>query len=182
MKTMLAAFAAASLPLVATGCSSIIEGRSQTLSFASNPPGASCTLTRNGAVIGKLTTPAGLVVEKTKHDIHVICSKDGYEDSTAFLKSEVAGATFGNIILGGGIGWAIDSASGADNKYQEVTTVTLNPKIPQIVPAVQSAPIPDPSQQKGVEARLLQLKQLLDQNLITQTEYEERRQTIIQSL
>lgn len=38
-----------------------------------------------------------------------------------------AGATFGNIVLGGGIGWAIDSASGADNKYTSPVNITLVP-------------------------------------------------------
>jgi len=110
------------------GCSSVIEGTSQTLSFESNPPGAECALERNGVAIGNVKTPGGIVVQKTKHNIRVTCRKDGFEDATAHLKSEVAGATFGNIILGGGIGWAIDSASGADNKYQSITTVTLIPR------------------------------------------------------
>lgn len=114
--------------LSTTACSSIIDGRSQTLSFNTNPPGANCVLTRNGMTIGNVQTPGGIVVEKTKHNIQVVCSKDGYDDSTALLKSGVAGATFGNIILGGGIGWAIDSASGADNKYDDVVNVTLNRK------------------------------------------------------
>ncbi len=115
------------LALMAAGCSSIIEGTSQTLSFDSNPSGAECTLNRNGMAIGSVRTPGGLTVKKTKHDINLVCHKDGYQDATAFLKSDVAGATAGNIILGGGIGWAIDSASGADNKYNEHTTVTLVP-------------------------------------------------------
>lgn len=117
-----------SLVMLTAACSSIIDGRSQTISFNSNPPGANCILTRNGLAIGNVQTPGGIMVEKTKHNIQVVCSKDGYDDSTAMLKSGVAGATFGNIILGGGIGWAIDSASGADNKYDEVVNVTLNRK------------------------------------------------------
>lgn len=111
-----------------SACSSIIEGTSQTISFNSNPPGANCILTRNGLAIGNVNTPGGIVVEKTKHNIQVVCRKDGYDDSIVMLKSDVAGATFGNIILGGGIGWAIDSASGADNKYLEVVNVNLSRK------------------------------------------------------
>ena len=33
------------------------------------------------------------------------------------VESDVAAMTFGNIILGGGIGVVIDAASGASNKY-----------------------------------------------------------------
>jgi len=42
---------------------------------------------------------------------------------------------FGNIVLGGGIGWAIDSASGADNKYDGVVNVTLVPASAEIAAA-----------------------------------------------
>ena len=119
---------------VASGCSSIVDGTSQTLSFESNPPGADCALERNGVSIGNVKTPGGIVVQKSKHNIKVTCKKEGYQDATAHLKSGVAGATFGNIILGGGIGWAIDSASGADNKYEEITTITLVPVVPGATP------------------------------------------------
>lgn len=113
---------------LATGCSSIVDGTSQTLTINTTPSGANCVLNRNGVAIGNVqNTPGGIVVEKTKHDIIVTCSKEGYEDATFHNKSDVAGATFGNIILGGGIGWAIDSASGADNKYTEIMNITLLP-------------------------------------------------------
>lgn len=121
-------FTAAAIVASTAACSSIVDGTSQTISFNTNPPDARCVLTRNGLTIGNVQTPGGIVVEKTKHNIQVVCSKEGYEDSTAMLKSGVAGATFGNIILGGGIGWAIDSASGADNKYDEVVNLSLNKK------------------------------------------------------
>ena len=111
-----------------TGCSSIIEGTNQTLTVNTTPAGATCVLNRNGQVIGQIqSTPGGIVVEKTKHDINVVCNKEGYLEATYFNKSDVAGATVGNVILGGGIGWAIDSASGADNKYTEIMNITLIP-------------------------------------------------------
>jgi hypothetical protein len=53
--------------------------------------------------------------------------KDGYQQTTYLNHSGVAGATFGNIVLGGGVGWAIDSASGADNKYESPVNMTLLP-------------------------------------------------------
>ncbi len=161
--------------LTLAGCSSIIEGTSQTLSFESNPPGADCALDRNGVAIGNVRTPGGIVVQKTKHNIRVTCKKDGYQDATAHLKSEAAGATFGNIILGGGIGWAIDSASGADNKYQEITTLTLSP-VPQ---AQQPATIPTT---RSTAERLATIKKLLDEGLISQEEHGRRRDQIISGL
>lgn len=108
------------------GCSSIIEGRSQEIVINTNPSGASCTLIRNDMPIGNVSpTPSAILIEKTKYDILIKCNKDGYEEATYFNKSGAAGATVGNIILAGGIGWAIDSATGADNKYDSPVNITL---------------------------------------------------------
>ena len=43
------------------------------------------------------------------------------------LDSGIEAATWGNIVLGGFIGWGVDSAAGADNKYPEQVTITLVP-------------------------------------------------------
>lgn len=153
------------------GCSSVVEGTSQTLTFETNPSGANCVLERNGVAIGNVTTPSGIVVQKTKHNILVTCRKAGYQEAKATLKSEVAGATFGNIILGGGIGWAIDSASGADNKYQAITTLTLLPE--SATPVAEKA---------NANERLVAVQKLYDDKTITEAEYKERRQKILDSM
>lgn len=125
----LAVFSAVAALVAVTGCSTIVEGTSQTLSFNTDPSGATCSLVRNGATIGKVVTPGAVRIDRTKHGIDVTCSLDGYEPGTTHLKSHASAATFGNIIAGGGIGWAIDSAAGADNKYDEATFITLNKKV-----------------------------------------------------
>ncbi len=131
-------FAPAALLLLA-GCSSIVEGTSQTLLVNTNPAGATCGLYRQGISIGTVqSTPGSVLVQKTKHDITVVCVREGYQQVSHFNKSGAAGATAGNIILGGGIGWAIDSATGADNKYETPMNITLLPAAPGSVaqPAV----------------------------------------------
>ncbi|MDP9195655.1 MAG: hypothetical protein M3O22_02630 [Pseudomonadota bacterium] len=112
--------------LALSACSTIVEGRSQQLYVNTNPAGAECDLTRQGMSIGRVNpTPGAIMVEKTKHDITVTCKKSGYQTATYINKSDVAGATVGNVILGGGIGWAIDSATGSDNKYETPMNITL---------------------------------------------------------
>ena len=107
------------------GCSTIVEGHSQRLSVNTSPAGASCDLNRHGEKLGTINpTPGSITVEKTKYDIMVECTKDGYQPASYVNHSDVDAATVGNIILGGGIGWAIDSATGSDNKYE--ATVNLN--------------------------------------------------------
>lgn len=115
------------LPILALpACSTIVEGRSQEITVNTNPPGASCTLIRQEKPIATISpTPGSAYIEKSKYDITIKCSKPGYETATYLNHSGAAGATFGNIILGGGIGWAVDSASGADNKYDSPVNVTL---------------------------------------------------------
>ncbi len=111
------------------GCSSIIEGTSQEIVVNTTPSGADCSLVREGISIARIDpTPGAATVKKTKHDMTIICNKKGYEEATYFNKSDVAGATVGNIILGGGIGWAIDSAAGADNKYTSPVNIPMSKK------------------------------------------------------
>ncbi|MDE1145475.1 MAG: hypothetical protein PW843_02495 [Azospirillaceae bacterium] len=92
------------------------------------PSGADCALEREGAVIARVSqTPASTTIKKTKHDITIRCTKDGFQEATFLDHSGAAGATAGNILLGGGIGWAIDSATGADNKYDSPVNIDLVP-------------------------------------------------------
>jgi len=114
--------------LILTGCASILDGDSQEIKIKTTPPGATCQFIRKGEVIGSIAeTPGSLLVKKTKEDIFIICKKEGHTEVKHHLKSEIGGATFWNIVAGGGIGWAIDSASGADNKYDELINITLTP-------------------------------------------------------
>jgi hypothetical protein len=125
--------------MLTSACSSIVDGTSQEIMVNTNPPGARCDLEREGVVIASINpTPASTTIKKTKHDIVISCTKEGYEKSTFFNKSGSAAATFGNIVLGGGVGWAIDSASGADNKYDSPVNLTLNP-----IGALNATPAPE---------------------------------------
>lgn len=109
------------------GCASIVSGTSQNIYVNTTPEGADCKLYRENVVIARANpTPATVKVDKTKHDITIKCNKDGYQESTYINESGNEGATLGNIILGGGIGWAVDSAAGADNKYQEKVHINLS--------------------------------------------------------
>jgi hypothetical protein len=117
-------------------------------SVNTNPPGADCSLAREGLVIGRVNpTPGSVVVQKTKHDIQISCAKPGYQEATYYDHSGVAGATWGNIIAGGPIGWAIDSASGADNKYDSPVNLTLVPVVAEMQspPSVSTPPLPQPA-------------------------------------
>lgn len=131
----------------ATACSSIIEGTSQEIQIVTNPSDAQCRFMREGQVIGSLhTTPSALTVQKTKYDITILCDKAGFHTATFLNHSGVAGATWGNIVAGGGIGWAVDSISGADNKYTSPVNLTLVPLTsPAPTPASNTPPAGEPA-------------------------------------
>jgi len=130
-----------STAVLLSACSSITEGTSQSIAISTDPSGANCALVRQGLVIGRVNpTPGAVTVDKTKHDITIECSKAGFQTAQYHNKSDVAGMTAGNIIAGGVVGWAIDSATGADNKY--TGSVHL-----QLVP--DGAPAPTPASASG---------------------------------
>lgn len=108
------------------GCATILSGRTQNISVDTNPSGARCEFQREGRVVAVVEkTPGAVMINKTKHDMKVVCTRQGYADSAANAHSGNEGYTLGNILLSGGIGWGFDSAVGADNKYPEQITVNL---------------------------------------------------------
>jgi len=183
-----------------SACASILSGSSQTITLETNPSGANCQLTREGRNIGTVnSTPGAVMVGKTKHDISVACTKEGYQDATAFLNSGTEGATFVNILAGGVVGWGIDSASGADNKYPEVTTITLVPvgvtppttqvELTKVIAQKQSST----SKEKVIKStnkqapgtateRLKQLEDLKANNLISDDDYKKTREKILSEI
>lgn len=111
-----------------TGCATITGGTSQTIAVTTAPAGADCQFTREGKLVGRINpTPGVMPVSKATGNIGVSCTKDGFEPTVGSVSSEFQAATFGNILLGGIIGVAVDAASGAMNKYPEQVSFTLIP-------------------------------------------------------
>src|SRR5260370_2157821 len=111
--------AAASACVMLGACSTIIEGRSQQIFVNSNPIGADCGLYRQGMRIATVqNAPGSTLIEKSKYDIWIACVKAGYQMATYYNHSGVAGATLGNIILGGGLGWAIASTARTRHQHE----------------------------------------------------------------
>jgi hypothetical protein len=93
-------------------CASIIKGKSQMMTFKSEPEGA--TVTVNGRVIGK--TPITTSLEKDTGK-SVTVEKEGYKTQTMELTTTIEGWFWGNILLGGLIGSTTDGISGAVHQY-----------------------------------------------------------------
>lgn len=119
-----------------SGCATVFEGTHQVITVNTNPVGANCTLNRNPeGVIGRInSTPASISIRKTKYDVTIKCYKPGYQEATYLNHSGAALATFGDAVLGGATAWAVDSAIGADNKYDGTVNVSLVPATRAFVP------------------------------------------------
>ena len=120
--------------LMAPGCASIFDGTRQQIWISTAPPDARCKLMRLGAPIGEVaSTPGTVTVRRTKHDITIVCSKPGYIDATYMNHSGATDTTLTDV-LGGiatlGVSWGVDSATGADNKYEGQVNMTLLPAAP----------------------------------------------------
>lgn len=127
-----------------------MEGTSDNVTLSTNPAGATCALDRNGERVGAVaTTPGSVRVGKSRHDLVVACTKEGYQPATTTASSSFTGTTFGNILAGGLVGAPVDAASGANSRYPSEVKLDLveNPEPAEPPPApvamqpVDSAPL-----------------------------------------
>lgn len=118
-----AAIGAACIALA--GCASVMKGSSQTMSVTTPPAdGANCTLT-NARGSWTVTSPGSATVTRSKTDMQIRCSKAGWQDASATVPAGTEGWTWGNLIIGGLIGFGIDWSTGAMQKYPESVQVPM---------------------------------------------------------
>jgi hypothetical protein len=125
------------------GCATVVEGTSQNMMIVTHPPGASCTVSRQGQQIAAvISTPGNVNIGKSKNDLAVTCTKEGFEPTTAVYSSTFNGTTFGNLILGGVAGAVIDASTGASYNYpQEVSIAMPTAVAASPAPSVAAAPL-----------------------------------------
>ncbi|MEL7023942.1 MAG: PEGA domain-containing protein [Pseudomonadota bacterium] len=120
MKRLSLTVLAAALTLL-SGCASIIHGPSQEVEISSNPSNA--TVTSNGRMLGQTPVTATLA----RKDEHVIkIELDGYTTYETTLTRTTSGWFWGNIILGGLIGCAIDVVTGS---FYKLTPEQVNAEL-----------------------------------------------------
>lgn len=109
---------------VLPGCASIVNGKTQTVSFQSTPSGATVSL--SGLPIG--ATPISTVVQR-KNDQTLEVSKDGYKTFSTKMNTKIEPWFWGNILIGGIVGSVTDAVTGAMYEYEPGQyLVTLEPE------------------------------------------------------
>lgn len=111
-----------------TGCASVAGEKMQPISVTTvfdnkEIAGLGCTLT-NDAGSWYLTSPASITVHKSTGDLAIDCKKDSLIGN-ATVVSKSNGAVWGNILLGGGIGYIVDRNTGAGFDYPASVTINL---------------------------------------------------------
>ena len=115
--------------ILTSGCATIVKGSSQGVTVKTDPPGASCELSKQSKTVGVVNpTPGTVQLGKGASALDVICKKPGYLDASAKLSSSFQGWTLGNAILGGIVGIVIDAGSGAMHEYQPEISMKLLPE------------------------------------------------------
>ena len=111
--------------VVLAGCATMVKGTSQQVSLNTpGYPGTECTLKSKDFGTRKVVTPASFELPKSKHDIAVECRK-GCARGTGTIASNLEGMTAGNIVAGGVVGFGVDAATGAMNKYNENNQIAM---------------------------------------------------------
>ena len=128
-----------------TGCASVTGSKLQPISVQTiqdnkEVAGIGCTLI-NDAGKWFVTSPGSVTVNKSTGDMAVDCAKDNQLVGHETVVSKANGSVWGNIILGGGIGYVIDRNTGAGFDFPNTVTVMLR-KVGEAVGLVQPATPP----------------------------------------
>ena len=106
------------------GCATVVNGTKTPYSAQTRPEGATVKFS-NGATC---TTPCKLEFRR-KDDLRADLTLAGHKPTYVLIQSKLGGSTFGNIILGGGVGAIVDGSNGASNRlYPRPLIVRLAPE------------------------------------------------------
>lgn len=101
----------ATMGFTVSGCATVISGTSVKYETSSDPKGAKVVFL-NGVTCN---TPCKMKLRR-KEDTRADITLDGYDPTYVLVQSKLGGASFGNILLGGGVGAIVDGANGASNR------------------------------------------------------------------
>ena len=123
----------ASACLVAlTGCATVFNGTSQTVTIKSVPEGANVVVTNaDGVGVHTGTTPVTLSLKRGRgyfksEAYKVVITKPGFANKEVYLNANMSGWYVGNILVGGLIGFlAVDPLTGAMYTFPDDVSETL---------------------------------------------------------
>ena len=126
-----------------TGCATVIHGTNQQIRFESTPSGATAQV-RATAKTGtqSVTTPGQLTLSRDS-SYDVTFEKPAYLPAHAHVGQSASGAVWGNILLGGIIGFIVDLSDGAAYNLEPETVSTTLVADPAATPPTESHTAPN---------------------------------------
>lgn len=115
--------------LLLTACSTITSGTTQPLTVLTpGVEGAECTLVDTKPSTWRVQkTPETVEVNKGDGPMTITCKKSGFKTTEYVMEERFAGATLGNVLIGGGVGIIVDAASGAAQDYPDDIKIWMEP-------------------------------------------------------
>jgi len=158
-----------------TGCASIVSKSKYPVSITTEPTAAKIEIKdQDGIVRFAGTSPATAILDSgngyfTRARYTVTASKDGYNSSTFPLQNSIDGWYWGNILFGGLIGLLIvDPITGAMFQIDS--------------PAANMSLAPTATEIGFGGDRLRKLKELRNQGILSEVEYQSKKKAIISEL
>lgn len=103
------------LALTCSACATLVTGTRERISIRTEPSGASVSLAPGHY---EARTPATFELPRAGAPYLVTVSLEGYEPQRSYLRAEPNAWLWGNILIGGVIGIALDWAFGAINDLE----------------------------------------------------------------
>lgn len=130
--------------LLLNACAAITTGTTQTVAVDTAPYWPSqCQLSNEKGTWTIRKTPASTTVHKAYGPLAVTCESPEGHSGTQSFESSTGAPVFGNILVGGLIGAAIDMGTGAAYNYPALIVVPMNKPEPVApVPTAVSQPLP----------------------------------------
>lgn len=108
------------------GCATLVAPPAEQFEIVSDVE-ASCEVT-DAAGTRTAEVPGPVVADPKHAPARVACDSDGYKPYSTVVDTEFNKAMFGNLIVGGVIGAAIDIGSGSHQRYPDHVFIVMEPE------------------------------------------------------
>lgn len=101
------------------GCASITQGRYQEIVIETTPPGASCKV---GNWEGR---PPAVIQLERGFSYAIACNLEGHRETRALLRKKGTAWAFGNLLVGGIVGLALDASSRSGYRVDSKASIIM---------------------------------------------------------
>lgn len=117
------------LLLSIAGCATVVDGNEQLITVETQSAGvpisgARCVL-KNDQGQSRLTTPGTAWVRYDSSDLKISCKRPGFDAGDETAAAAMNAKVFGNLLIGGAIGFGLDIVGGTAYKYPSTVLVEL---------------------------------------------------------